>query len=929
MGSEIAAPMFAASGMPATTPAGGRGLVGREQYLMVLSDLLDRAVAGNGSALVLRGEAGIGKSALLAAVRDTALERQLTVLSAVGVENEAGLCFAALHQLLHPLLPAAVKLPLAQQRTLGAAFGQEEGGPDLFTVALAALQLIGEAAAQRPIVLIVDDLHWLDPASAGALSFLARRIGKDAVFVLTATRARQGDAAERAGLPDLVVDPLPDAAAAELLQAQAPALTTTVRQRLLTQASGNPLALTELPRAIRQTGVDGVAEEFPLTARLEAAFAARSAELCEAARTLLVVLAADAGCDLGRLLDAATALAGAPVTTGHIQEALDIGLVELSGAGMRFRHPMMRTAIYARAPLTQRLGAHSCLAAALADFPDRQLWHRAAATLGVDDALAAQLEEFAERSRRRGAIMTAVNSLHRAAELAERPERTTTLLLCAAELAAEIGARREAEDLVARANPRTLTPIDRARLATVQEVIAFGDYDPESRMCELVDIAGGAYSAGNADLAAELLWRAASRCFFQDASCAARTAITAQLDTLDLPAQDPRRLAIEAYTEPWDRGPLVLDQLAKLMPDRSNTDAMRYLGYAALFLGDLRRGSAYIDTAAGIGRKQGRLGLLAGILGAGNWSRIWLGEWDTVRVETEEARAFAEETGEEFYGVAGRTNLAMIAALRGETELAEDHLREIHASPMAVGMRCIHVTAQQTRGMIQLLAGRAEDAFATLRRVYDPADPVSHPMRRWWIAPELADAAIGAEKIDEARELLAELPALASRLPAPMLLVVDEYSRAVLAGDEVADAAYAAALTSHVGSWPLYRARLQLHHGRRLRRQRRMTEAREPLRAARDSFDALGAAPWAESARIELRAAGEASTRRAANTRDQLTAQELQIARLAAEGLTNRQIAEKLFLSHRTVGSHLYRIFPRLGITGRVELAAALESVAA
>ncbi|QBS45361.1 AAA family ATPase [Nocardia sp. CS682] len=929
MGSEIAAPAFFTRDVLATTPAGGRGLIGREQYLAALADLLDRAAAGNGSALVLRGAAGIGKSALLAAVRDAALERDLTVLSAVGVENEAGLCFAALHQLLHPLLPEAVKLPLAQQRTLRAAFGQEEGGPDLFSVALAALQLIGEAAAQQPIVLIIDDLHWLDSASADALSFLARRIGKDAVFVLAATRADQGDPADRAGLPELVVEPLAEDAAAELLQTRAPALTTTARQRLLAQASGNPLALTELPRALRHSGADRVAEEFPLTARLEVAFAARSAELCPAARTLLVVLAADVGCELRRLLAAATELAGTPVTADHLQDALDIGLVELSGAGMRFRHPMMRTAIYARAPLTQRLGAHSCLAAALADFPDKQLWHRAAATLGTDDTLAAELAEFAERSRRRGAIMTAVHALHRAAELAERPDRTTTLLLSAAELASEIGARREAQDLVDRANPTALGPIDRARLATVQEVIAFSQYDPEHRMLELVDLAGNAHAAGNTDLAAELLWRAASRCFFQDASAPARTAIAEQLDTLDLSAHDPRRLAIEAYTVPWDRGPAVLDQLARLAPDRSDADTMRYLGYAALFLGDLRRGSAYIDAAAGVGRNQGRLGLLAGILGAGNWSRIWLGEWDTVRTETEESRAFAAETGEEFYAVAGRTNLAMIAALRGETELAEDHLREIHASPMAVGMRCIQVTAQQTRGMIQLLAGRAEDAFATLRRVYDPADPVSHPMRRWWIAAELADAAVAAGKVEQARHLLAELPALATRLPAPMLLVVDEYSRAVLAADDDAEAGYAAALAGHVGSWPLYRARLQLHHGRRLRRQRRMAEAREPLRAARDSFDALGAAPWAESARLELRAAGETSARRAANARDHLTAQELQIATLAAEGLTNRQIAEKLYLSHRTVGSHLYRIFPRLGITGRAELAAALEGAAA
>ncbi|WP_228000507.1 ATP-binding protein [Nocardia australiensis] len=930
MGSEISKSAFSSSDVLATTPAGSRGLVGRERYLAMLHDRLDRAVAGNGSALVLRGEAGIGKSALLATVRDAAIERELTVLSAVGVENEAGMPFAALHQLLHPLMSEVPKLPAPQQRTLRAAFGQDEGTPDLYSLALAALQLVGESAARRPVVLIVDDLHWLDTCSADALGFLARRIGKDAIFALTATRTGQMDPASRAGLPDLVVDPLDENAANELLEAQAPALTTTVRQRLLGQAAGNPLALTELPRALCRTSADGVVEEFPLTTRLEAAFAARSAELSDPARVLLVVLAAEVTCDLRRLLRVATELAGTPVTTAHLQEALDIDLAELSGAGMRFRHPMMRTAIYARAPLAQRLGAHSCLAEALPHVPDKQLWHRAAATLGADDTLAVQLEQYAERSRARGAIMTAVSALHRAAELAESPDRTNALLLYAAELTGEVGGRREAQRLVDRANMSALGPTERGRLANTQEVISFDGFeDPEHRIRELVDIAAQVHGAGNIDLAAELLWRAASRCFFQDASAGARKAIAAQLDSLGLPAQDPRVLAIDAYSVPWDRGPAILDHLARLTPDRTDADAMRFLGSAALFLGDFRRGSAYMDAAATVGRNHGRLGLLAGILGAGNWSRIWLGEWDKVRAETEEAQSFAQETGEEFYGVAGHTNLAMIAALRGETEPADNHLRAIAASPLATGMRCIQIAAQQTRGLGHLLQGRVEEAYTALERVFDPADPTYHPMRCWWVAPELADAAVAAEKAEAARLLLAQLPDLAQRLPAAMLTVVDEYSRTVLADDTDADAAYAAAINGHVGSWPLYRARLQLHHGRRLRRQRRMGEAREPLRAARDAFDALGADPWAEAARNELRAAGEASTRRTTSARDQLTPQELQIAALAAEGLTNRQIADKLYLSHRTVGSHLYRIYPRLGITSRVELVGALQGITA
>ncbi|MEU4597324.1 AAA family ATPase [Nocardia sp. NPDC023988] len=902
-------------------------LIGRDRYSAVLGDLLDRAVAGKGSALILRGPAGIGKSALLNVIRKAATDRHLTVVAAVGVENEAGLPFAALHQLLRPLHAQMAKLPVSHQRSLRAAFGLEDGSPDLYAVALAALQLVGEAAAVHPTVLILDDLQWLDSCSADVLSFLARRIGSDAVLVLGAARTGSEDSVRLAGLPEITVEPLDEPAAAALLEAQAPTLSSTVRLRLLSQAAGNPLALIELPRAMRRT-TDRLTEDFPLTARLEAAFATRSAELSEPARVLLVVLAADVGCDAGRLLRAATALVGAPVGPAHLQETIDAGLVELAGPLLRFRHPLMRSATYVRAPLTQRLGAHSILAEVLSDFPDRQLWHRAAATLGTDDAIAAQLEDYAQRSRARGAIMAAVAALDRAAEMAERPERTTALLLQAAELASETGARREAVDLLDRADLSVLGPIERGRLAAVEEVVAFQRYgDSDRRIRELVGIAADVHAAGNTDLAAGILWCAAARCSSQDADEVSRKSIADGLDSLGLPAHDPRVLAVGALSMPWERGAGILAHLDRLDPDRSDADALRLLGFTALFLGDFRRGMAYIDDAAAVSRNQGRLGLLSGILGAGNWTRIWLGEWDRVRAESEEARTFAEENGQEFYAATGRANLAMVAALRGETELATEHLRAVGASPLSTGMRCIQIVAQQTRAVLLLLAGRAEDAFVALIRVFDPSDPVSHPMQCWWVAPELADAAVASGNIDLARELLADLPRLTQRVPASMLLVVDEYCRAVLADDADADTAYTTALHSHAGTWPLYRARLQLHHGRRLRRLRRTAEAREPLREARDTFDALGADPWSQAARTELRAAGEASARRSPSARDQLTAQELQIATLAAEGLTNRQIAERLYLSHRTVGSHLYRVYPRLGITSRVELAAALSTI--
>jgi ATP/maltotriose-dependent transcriptional regulator MalT len=305
---------------------------------------------------------------------------------------------------------------------------------------------------------------------------------------------------------------------------------------------------------------------------------------------------------------------------------------------------------------------------------------------------------------------------------------------------------------------------------------------------------------------------------------------------------------------------------------------------------------------------------------------VWICEWDKVRIESEEAMALAEETGEAFSVAVARTNLAAVAAIRGELDQGEALARAAGNDPLAIGMRSILVATTQVHGLVALLRGNGEEAYRTLLRAFDSADPTYHRYMRWWTAPELADAAVAAGRTEHAETVLAELHDLAERVPAPMITVASFYTRAVLARDDHADLAYEAAIASTLRDWPFYRARLELHQGRRLRRLRRLPEARETLRAARDTFDALGAAPFAETVRVELRAAGENSLRRTAHMREQLSAQELQIATMAAAGLTNRQIAERLFLSHRTVGSHLYRIYPRLGITSRTELAAALET---
>jgi DNA-binding CsgD family transcriptional regulator len=440
----------------------------------------------------------------------------------------------------------------------------------------------------------------------------------------------------------------------------------------------------------------------------------------------------------------------------------------------------------------------------------------------------------------------------------------------------------------------------------------------------LTDAAAQALDAGARDVAVGLLWRAASRCFWGGASDETGAPIITALDRARLALDDPRRLAILAYAQPVSYGAEVLGRLADRTPDRTDTAEMRFLGSAALVLGDFPASSAYLATAASAYRAEGRLGLLARVLATRAWGEIWIGGWDEILADLEESSRLAAETGEHFWGISAMTGTAMLAALRGDTETADRLAVEAQASPFVAGVRFILVATQHVRGVAALLAGRADQAFDHLIRMFDPTDPLHHPSMSTWALADLADAALLSERADAARSVLETIEPRATQLPSPVLRINVRYARAVLADGESAERRFAAALAEDLSAWPLSRARLLLAHGTWLRRQRHIADARSPLRAARDGFDALGASRWAERAREELRASGEASRRPAEFARDRLTPQELQIAKMAARGMTNREIGQDLYLSHRTVGSHLYRVFAKLGITARSQLPEAL-----
>ena len=504
-----------------TLRLGGRGdgvrLCGRDRELGVLSDLVDHAGEGGG-AVVVRGEAGIGKSALVAEVGRCAAARGMRILAVQGVQSEAHLPFAGLHQLLQPLLAQLDVLPSPQRAALEAAFGlTDTAAPDLFLIALATLDLLVEAAQPAPLLLIVEDAHWLDRPSCDALAFVAHRVHLDPVVVILVIREGIDNPFEKCGLPELLIGPLDDASAGALLDARTPGLGPAVRDPLLQAAAGNPLALVELPLALgkeRLTGLSLQADRMPLTARLERAFAARVSELPAQTRRLLVVAAANYTGVLAEVLRAAALLEGEPVTLAALGPAVSAQLVEVDDATIRFRHPMVRSGIYQQADAAGRKAAHAALAETLADEPDRSIWHQAAATVGPVEEVAARLEDAASRAHRRGAVLTAVAALERSAGLSGEPSRHGERLLRAAQLAFELGRRDIVLRLLGEAEPIVQAPLSRARMAWIRESFDDGIQGTGPGAEDLVQVAEQTRQAGDTDLAMNLLAGAALRCFW-------------------------------------------------------------------------------------------------------------------------------------------------------------------------------------------------------------------------------------------------------------------------------------------------------------------------------------------------------------------------------------------------------------------------------
>ena len=902
--------------------------MGRDAEIALLRGRLDDIGAAP-AVTGLAGEPGSGKTALLDEVSDEARARGFAVLLARGSEAEADLPFAALHQLLRPLLHLVDRLSAQQRQALLSCFAMgEEGEVNPLFVSLATLELLVEHAETTPVLVCLDDVDRMDRPSVDVLGFVVRRLAGERVALVATARLPGRELGDRSTDEWIALEGLDAETATGLLRGRSTRLAPALEQRVVREAGGNPLALLEFATALqsgRQAWTD-LDDDLPMTTRLETAFAVRAGELDHAGRAVVDVAAVDDGSSLSEVLAAAAILHGADVGSEAAAPAEALGLLTVSGDRCRVASPLIGSALRQTMSASRRRQAHAALAEVVAADRDRAIWHRAAAVDGRDEQVAADLERAAADARRRGAVATAVGWLERAAALSPDPADRTSRLLGAAELAFELGRFDQVEEIKARVVGTELSVRDRSRLTWLDGAFHDGSSSEPAEVSRLVGLARRATADEDVDLALQLLFGAARRVWWRDPGDDVRAQIVHAVREVPLPAQDPRILAAMGLAESFELSPTVIEQLGQWPSDAGGRPELAgLLGIAAFCVGEFERADTFLTLAIQELRAHGRLSLLAEALAIRSWAEANLGVFDPAR-SAEEAVRLGDETGQAVWAATARVAVALADGISGRWDPRHPLLTEAEhtAVRMPNASSSLLAGVQQARGVGELGADRPEQAYGDLRRIFVPEDPAYQRVQQLWAVGYLADAAVRTGRREDARALLDSSARLAGPTPASGYAVALEYAGAVLADDASADAAFKDALAGAAGSYPWHRARLQLAQGAWLRRQRRAVESREPLRAARGTFAALGATTWADRADQELRAAGEPGWRPVASPREELSAQEAQIADLAAQGLSNREIGQRLFVSHRTVGSHLYRIFPKLGITSRNQLAGAL-----
>lgn len=909
------------------TGSRGSQLVGREREREVLDRLLGAAREGRGGVLAMYGDPGVGKTALL----DYAVESgsDFRVARAVGIEGEMELAYAALHQLCSPSLAHLELLPDPQREAIAVAFGLSTGAaPNTFLVGLAVLGLLSEAAEERPLLCVVDDAQWLDRASARALAFVARRLLAEKVALVVAAREFP-DAL--AGVPQLHVEPLRRSDARTLLQSVLPGrLDEPVLERIVVETHGNPLALLELPRGLtpaQLAGGFGLPTALPLSTQIEESFTRRLERMPRDTRRLLLVAAADSTGDLGLVWRAAQSLCIAE-STAHAVEA--DGLLALS-EGIVFRHPLVRSAVYRAADPEERSEVHRALADATDPEldPDRRAWHRARAAIMPDEEVAAELEQSADRALKRGGFAAAAAFLERSSALTPDGRRRADRALAAAQAKYQAGALDEALALVANVADLPFDDFQRTQVDVLRARISFAA-DRGNEAPRLLLEAARRLEAIDAPLARETYLDALTAALFAgrlggewDARRVAEAARAAppappQPRAADLLLDGVAALVIEGHAAAL---PVVRKALAAFDSDEAGAEeGVRWLwlaGRTAGFIWDYETWDALTARHVREAQHVGALGHLPLALSTRVGVRLFAGELQAAASLVEQSELLAEATHDRIVPLYGAL---VLAAFRGSdhevTRLVRTGTQGLITRGEGLGL----TVSQWAMAMLYNGLARYEEAFVAA------AEATTDPHELWFSTfslVELIEAAHRSGRVDRAAEALELLRESTRATNTPWGLGVQARSDALLATDASAAEMLYRASIEHLEPTRLHmdRARTHLLYGEWLRRQRRRVDARFQLRVAHDLFCDFGMHAFAGRTAIELEATGEHARKRTVDTRDQLTPQEAEISRLVARGDSNREIAAQLFISPSTVEYHLRKVFRKLDVKSRTQLA--------
>ncbi|MEP9364134.1 AAA family ATPase [Nocardioides sp. CN2-186] len=899
-------------------------LIGREDELDLLRRLLDPDRT-TGESLVIVGDAGLGKSRLLDSAAEAAAQNGWTVLHSRGGRSETELAFAGLHQLAHGVLDRSDQLPEAQRSALRTALGLEsDDEPTPLRVAVSLLSLLSAVASEAPLLLVVDDAQWVDSASLDALAFVVRRAEEEPIVLLAGAR---GDVPPRslAPLSRLVLEPLGPRSSASLLDSLSAPLRSSDRQEVLSQADGNPLALVELARALSakpSAALRWALTPLPLTDRLYEIYGNSLVELpANTRRALLLAAVADAGDR------AVLQVATAQVPTEDWRPAEDARLVTVDDV-VRFRHPMVRAAVYRAASTAERRDAHRTVADLLVDYPDRQVWHLAVTSVAPDEAVAERLETSALQSSRRGANAAAARALERAAELSGDASSRSHRLVRAVDAAIQAGDAAWVRELVAQVRESTqdaellrvtahmeafalATTLDHdaARQALRHSIRISMAEDPLSSLGSLTTAALVTQFTGDESTRQEVVEFAAEmdRVLMGNPAAA-------------LPIVSTARLWIDAaLSRTGEQGPLVARLHALMGGEITDPDVAMTLGAAAQVLDETDAAVRLLTLAADRGRSTGYAS--AATLNGLAWSCILRGRWDEALAIASEGYQIALAGRQEMHLLNAVAAEGMVAALRGDVRLARSRISSVLTTIDPYDTGGIVARTRQAAAFAAAADGDHAHAFHELSQLFAVNGAPTHYQLSWYALADLAASGIRSGATDAARSLVeGALPHLTAPMRPRVQLHVDR-ARALLAeSDDVAEELFRSAIAGAELQVPFELAQARLDYGEWLRRRRRVIEARTLLEAARETFERLGATPSLERTMDELRASGIRQAERGPDLFGQLTPQQQRIARLAASGLTNREIGERLFLSPRTISTHLYAIFPVLQITARAQL---------